>query len=87
MRGSMQTDERDSEATVAFRTSHAIKHFIGAAAFKRQVLPSDWLRSAVERALEDEFGKLPSGRHAWSPEEHSAARYAAKQLPAEDEEP
>lgn len=84
---SAQTRERDAQATVAFRTSRAIKHFIEAAAFKRQVLPSDWLRSAVERALEEEFGKLPSGRHAWSPEQHSEARYAAKQLPAEDEEP
>ncbi len=51
---------RRRTATVAFRLEPDRKHLIRAAAVRYDMLPSDWLRSIAEQALEREFGR-PAG--------------------------
>jgi uncharacterized protein (DUF1778 family) len=51
-----QPEER-RKATVAFRTTRWRKRLVQAAAERRDVLPSDYLREVVDEALQQEFGQ------------------------------
>ncbi len=81
-----QTSEFEAGETLAFRTSAGVKHLVAAAASRREVLKSDWLRAVVERALVEEFGPSALSREALTPEEHAQARYASKELPTDGRE-
>lgn len=81
---SSQTDPADRSETVAFRAGSSTKHLIRAAAAKHQVLPSDWLRAAVERALEKEIGPGCLGREPLRPQDFAAVRYTEKELPPDE---
>ncbi len=61
MQKAMQTVET---RTVAFRVPVDRKHEVYAAAARRNELPSDWLRRAVEQALEEEHLALGWQRRA-----------------------
>ena len=62
MRESLQTADTE---TVAFRIRRDRKYEVAAAAARRDESPSDWLRRAVELALEEEW--LALGRTAPQP--------------------
>lgn len=47
--------------TVAFKTTERRKALIQAAAARRGISPSTYLREAADRALEDEFGLALTG--------------------------
>lgn len=53
-----QAGKNDRPATLAFRVTSDAKHLVKAAAARRDVLPSDYLRTVLWTALEDEFGTL-----------------------------
>lgn len=48
-----EVNARDPEriATISFRTSHHTKKLVEAVAAKRRMLPSEWLREALETAV------------------------------------
>ncbi len=56
-----KTNARDPEriATISFRTSQHTKKLVEAVAAKRAMLPSDWLREALETAVWVELGFDP----------------------------
>lgn len=60
MNDAPQAAENDRPATLAFRVTSDAKHLVKAAAARRDVLPSDYLRTVLWTALEDEFG-APNG--------------------------
>lgn len=51
-----QTEASQRSSTLAFRVSDDVKHLVKAAASRRDVLPSDYLRHVLWSALEEEFG-------------------------------
>jgi len=56
-----EVNTRDPEriATISFRTSQHTKKLVEAVAAKREMLPSDWLREALETAVWVELGFDP----------------------------
>lgn len=78
MNQTSQTTQADRSETIAFRTSTQMKRLVEAAAARYDVLASDWLRSAVERALVNELGEDALGRTARSPKQVAQDGYQAR---------
>lgn len=51
----LKKEERRWSETISFRVSRPVKHLLHAAAARRDVVPSTYLRGLVTDALDEEF--------------------------------